>query len=649
MENNSNTKGYRRYPGVYSFSSEQKDIFFGRDSDIEKLRTLVEVEKQILLYSKSGIGKTSLLNAGVIPLLPKDYIIIKIRFFNYNKTLSPVERIIATLQNDFPQVFSDKNTILDQLVNSADANKTLWFYIKKMHLSNIDKTFVFIFDQFEELFSFPAIEIADFKNQVYDLINNRMPEAYSVLIENKIDADSDFIAGETFKILHKSPDIKNIYAMRSDRLSELNSLTDKISDIQKVFYELQPLTTEQTKQAIINPAEKKGHFESNSFTYQPDAIDKIISELTDQGKQNIECTQLQIVCQQIEDISSQIIQRRHTLSQIEEITIQIKDLPKFDSIFYNFYEQSIKKLGATKQENARLLIEDQLIRNNMRISLDENICTDYLIKQDLDILVSAHLIRAELNSIGRLSYELSHDTLIAPISEARKQRIEKQEEEKAKRENEENLRIANEKALNERYERLKEKKRQRNVIIIVFTSAIVSLVFAIWGFFMLNNANEQKNIANKALGMIRSTVERDANFYLQSGEFEKAKNKFIYLRDTVLNGKTDRSLDIKIRDCTNLIEKKASYDTLMMQAKIAIDKMQYEQSVNLYIQASKIPIANNQAISSLKDLKRDLERISSALSNDIKNTDDQDEIVSWQKKLNMHKELLLKIDQTIKQ
>jgi len=86
-----NTK-FKRYPGIYSFSQEQKDIFFGRDNDIEKLLILIEVENQVLLYSKSGIGKTSLLNAGVIPKLPKNYEVINVRFYAYNQDniVSPI-------------------------------------------------------------------------------------------------------------------------------------------------------------------------------------------------------------------------------------------------------------------------------------------------------------------------------------------------------------------------------------------------------------------------------------------------------------------------------------------------------------------------------------------------------------------------------
>ena len=66
----------RRYPGVSPFTRDQRNIFFGRSEDIKKLKKLILLRNQVLLYSKSGIGKTSLLDSGVIPLLSDKYEII---------------------------------------------------------------------------------------------------------------------------------------------------------------------------------------------------------------------------------------------------------------------------------------------------------------------------------------------------------------------------------------------------------------------------------------------------------------------------------------------------------------------------------------------------------------------------------------------
>ena len=56
-----------RYPGVTPFSTEQAHIFFGRNQDTDELYRLIRREPLVVLYGKSGLGKSSLLNAGIIP------------------------------------------------------------------------------------------------------------------------------------------------------------------------------------------------------------------------------------------------------------------------------------------------------------------------------------------------------------------------------------------------------------------------------------------------------------------------------------------------------------------------------------------------------------------------------------------------------
>src|ERR1035438_6435837 len=95
-----------RYPGVKPFETEEQHIFFGRTNDIQNLYDLVGVEKTVLLYSKSGLGKSSLSNAGLIPKLTEEkkvnYYNYTIRFGLYSKDngISPKEKIIEILKTD---------------------------------------------------------------------------------------------------------------------------------------------------------------------------------------------------------------------------------------------------------------------------------------------------------------------------------------------------------------------------------------------------------------------------------------------------------------------------------------------------------------------------------------------------------------------
>src|SRR5262245_31557709 len=57
------------FVGPRSFYRSEADRFYGRTSEISELIYLLIAERIVLFYSPSGAGKTSLLQAGVIPEL----------------------------------------------------------------------------------------------------------------------------------------------------------------------------------------------------------------------------------------------------------------------------------------------------------------------------------------------------------------------------------------------------------------------------------------------------------------------------------------------------------------------------------------------------------------------------------------------------
>src|SRR5215203_2027456 len=46
--------------------------FSGRDSEIDEIVALIISQRVLLIYAQSGAGKTSIINAGVVPSLMKD-------------------------------------------------------------------------------------------------------------------------------------------------------------------------------------------------------------------------------------------------------------------------------------------------------------------------------------------------------------------------------------------------------------------------------------------------------------------------------------------------------------------------------------------------------------------------------------------------
>jgi hypothetical protein len=64
--------GTAPYPGTRPFRSADQDRFFGRGTDSATLLEVWQDNRITLLAGPAASGKTSLLNAGVLPLLKRD-------------------------------------------------------------------------------------------------------------------------------------------------------------------------------------------------------------------------------------------------------------------------------------------------------------------------------------------------------------------------------------------------------------------------------------------------------------------------------------------------------------------------------------------------------------------------------------------------
>ena len=57
------------FVGPKPFEQDQARLFKGREQEVERLEALVLSRRAVLLYAASGVGKSSLVNAGLVPKL----------------------------------------------------------------------------------------------------------------------------------------------------------------------------------------------------------------------------------------------------------------------------------------------------------------------------------------------------------------------------------------------------------------------------------------------------------------------------------------------------------------------------------------------------------------------------------------------------
>jgi hypothetical protein len=549
-------KKINRYPGVVPFDETQKDVFFGRDNDIDKLTRLVKREQQILLYAKSGLGKSSLVNAGVLPKIKQEIEPIKVRFNVYQEDKKTEEKtsIIEILKGFLPK--TDPSFIDKKLEEEGfDFSDSLWLHFKALQAQQDkeDQTYLLVFDQFEEIFGYPPEQITAFKKEIADVLQREVPLQISNALKEIQKRKPNFLTEEEKSFIWKKPKVKMLIIIREDRYSLLNGLTDYLPYCLDNRYHLTPLTKAQAEDAIILPAKKPKEdiFITQSFTYQAEALEKIIHFLTKGG--HIETTQLQILCNRLE------------MLELEEITVH--DIPNFDDIFLDFYEESIHQIkDKNEQLKTRCFIENELIKKEQRVSLDALACTDYVSDATLKLLVDKqHLLRTETNSRNSQIYELAHDSLIAPILQAK----EKREAEEARQEEEkrqaEALKEAQEKAEQDRKEKEEAKKRLRKVQMALFVAVIAFVVAmgAVW------YALDQKDEADIAKG---DAINNEKKAKLEKIEAQKALKGFLEVKIKELNG----AINTFSQSGDELLAQKykTSRDSLQDQYKIIITELQ---------------------------------------------------------------------------
>src|SRR5580765_3079260 len=83
----------RPFQGLRSYEEKNKTQFGGRDAEIRELYNLVEANRLTIVFGKSGIGKTSLIKAGLIPELQKNYFFSIYLRIDYSSNKTPLNQV----------------------------------------------------------------------------------------------------------------------------------------------------------------------------------------------------------------------------------------------------------------------------------------------------------------------------------------------------------------------------------------------------------------------------------------------------------------------------------------------------------------------------------------------------------------------------
>ncbi|MFN0199916.1 MAG: SUMF1/EgtB/PvdO family nonheme iron enzyme [Bacteroidia bacterium] len=503
-----------RYPGVKPFQSTDNQLFFGRSQDIEDLLDVVLLEKMVVLFGKSGYGKSSLLNAGLFPRLQAENIsplFIRIGSYVEGQSHSPLKSLTQWIDKAWA------NSKEADFLKEMAAGESLWLQIKQKQ-SALQNHFFLVFDQFEEFFTHPISEQIAFKKQLADLLYTELPQVLRDKTENLPQEQQRFLAN-TFEV-------KVLFSIRSDRMSGLDTMKSELPAILHKRYELKGLTKTQAKEAIEQPAALVNErFISPPFSYSPAALDLMLSKLAGTS-QNIEAFQLQILCQYIEENTVLLKGIKH---------IEASNLPDMSNIYEVYYKRQIEKLPQEKRTLAHLVIEEGLLFEDIatgearRLSVDAAVLmTNFGIDQSfLRNLENTFLLRREANSLGGFNYEISHDTLISPIQKfkaAHRAEQNRLENERKQQEVEAEAKAALAQVVKEKGLRSRAEKA-RKAAFIVTGLACFALLLALWQWNRSQNLLEKNYKVTHDYVMVKlNTFTEDSIFILRFENLIQAAN-----------------------------------------------------------------------------------------------------------------------------
>jgi len=468
--------------GLAFFTEETRGYFYGREEEIAELARRVRRKTLTVLFGQSGLGKTSILRAGIVPRLrPEGFCPVYVRIDYGPDAPAPAEQIKQAIFRTTQASGQWTHT------GVAVAGESLWEFLH--HRDDIlrdeqGKVLIplLIFDQFEEIFTlaqsddFGRRRAAEFIEDLADLVENRSPKALEARME------SDDAAAERFDFARS--DYRILIALREDYLAHLEGFRSAMPSIAANRMRLARMTGAQALDAVVKPG---GALVSEEVAA---AIVRFVAGGTELANAEVEPSLLSLICLELNN--ARIAQGRNEIAT---------DLlaGSHAGILNEFYERAL----ADQPAGLRRVIEDQLLTE---AGFRESLAEERLRKAFADAgatpdalakLVDRRLLRIE-ERLDVRRVELTHDVLCGVVKSSRDQRLEREAREQAER------------RLQEQHERARATRkalaRARQIAAGCALLAVVAIGASVFGYLNMQRAQHTRAMAEQARGEAEKLV-----------------------------------------------------------------------------------------------------------------------------------------------
>lgn len=391
--------------GLEAFGEGDAAWFHGRDADEEALAQLLRRNGPAVVYGASGLGKTSLLRAGLFPRLREMGMFpIYVRVVHQDGVRSPLGQIRDRIASELDAHRVD--------AEPPGEGTTLWEYFHQTPLwdaRNRLLTPVLVFDQFEELFTLgrraPGREAL--LTELTDLIENHIPRSVRARVE----------AGEaTLPASYERPKAKVVLSLREDYLPHLAGLHARMPSLRQNQYRLLPLTGSGALEAVLQPGA-----DIIAPAVATDIVRFVASagvHANDDAPNGSELSELRVEPSLLSLVCRELNLRRQRLGAAK-ISAELLAGSR-ETILRDFYERVTAELGP----EVRAFIEDRLLTAGgyrTTIALQDALAQPGVDEEVIAALVDGRLVRRE-ERLGIPHIELVHDVMARFVQESRDRR-----------------------------------------------------------------------------------------------------------------------------------------------------------------------------------------------------------------------------------
>jgi tetratricopeptide (TPR) repeat protein len=414
--------------GLHSFSKETSSFFFGRQVEMQELFERVVHKSLTILFGQSGLGKTSLIKAALVPQLVKaGYLPVRI-LLNYDNDVPLERQVLDRLRQEL--------RLADQTAVAAlpEDIESLWLLFHQPDYGMIGPKAprpVLIFDQFEEIFTLGSRRreaVLLFRESLAALVENRVPAS----LRARLDRDENLAD----RLDYNATSCKVLLSLREDFLYLLERWRRQMPSLMDNRMELRLLTGAQALQAVVEPGRLRPGKPPIISSETGTAIVRFVAKAPEDvplGEIDVVPPLLSLIC---ERLNARRLEATPPVEQIQLDQLQGQS----EDILQDYYAACFAGSLPALQH----FVEDHLLSpDGFRESVSLDRAKNELARGGynpesarlaLKRLVDEKRLLVEEDRGGNRRIELTHDILTGVVRQSREKRREREEAERVEKE-----------------------------------------------------------------------------------------------------------------------------------------------------------------------------------------------------------------------